>query len=49
MVVVKIIADIISGAIGGFLPLLCVIILTVSRAASAALLRFGKAHRSSSR
>ena len=29
-VVVKIIADIISGAIGGFLPLLCVIILTVS-------------------
>ena len=29
-VVVKIIADIISGAIGGFLPLLCVLILTVS-------------------
>ena len=29
-VVVKIIADIISVAIGGFLPLLCVIILTVS-------------------
>ena len=29
-VVVKIIADIIAGAIGGFLPLLCVLILTVS-------------------
>ena len=29
-VVVKILADIISGAIGGFLPLLCVLILTVS-------------------
>ncbi|MFQ6976916.1 MAG: hypothetical protein ACLRSD_07995 [Oscillibacter sp.] len=29
-VVVKILADIISGYIGGFLPLLCVLILTVS-------------------
>ena len=29
-VVVKILADIISGVIGGFLPLLCVLILTVS-------------------